>query len=347
MPERNIVPSSGRSLSLPGDVGQAANRAAARIAFGEYRDGKAANTLERQDAGLARFDEFLRGVGVVPSGDLALDPLAWQGVTWGLVAAFKYWLREQGFAIGTINVRLTTVRIYAGLAYRAGVLPEAEHLAIQGVRGYSRKEGRHVDERRAQTRVGDKKALPVRISLPDAEALKDQPTTPQGRRDELLMCLLLDHGLRCGEVADLAVEAVDLSAGLLTFFRAKVSKTQTHRLTPDTLRALRAWFSSGDAPGRGEPLLRKSHKSGQLLSPGMSERAITRRVQVLGERIGIEGLSAHDCRHWWATRAAEQGTSPFVLQEAGGWSSLAMPRRYVDDARIANEGIRGFGLEGE
>jgi len=31
--------------------------------------------------------------------------------------------------------------------------------------------------------------------------LKQQPDTPQGRRDPLLMCILLEHGLRYGEIA--------------------------------------------------------------------------------------------------------------------------------------------------
>jgi len=29
-----------------------------------------------------------------------------------------------------------------------------------------------------------------------------------------------------------------------------------------------------------------------------------------------------------------------VLQEAGGWSSLAMPRRYVEENEIANDGVK-------
>jgi integrase len=72
----------------------------------------------------------------------------------------------------------------------------------------------------------------------------------------------------------------------------------------------------------------------------MTERAITLRVRTLGEGIGVSGLSAHDCRHFWATSAAKYGTDPFVLQEAGGWSSLAMPRRYVEERKIANEGVK-------
>ncbi len=71
----------------------------------------------------------------------------------------------------------------------------------------------------------------------------------------------------------------------------------------------------------------------------MGERAITKRVSALGEAFGLSALSAHDCRHAWATRAARNGTDPFALQEAGGWNSLAMPRRYVEAAKIANEGV--------
>ena len=53
----------------------------------------------------------------------------------------------------------------------------------------------------------------------------------------------------------------------------------------------------------------------------MSERAITLRVETLGETVGITGLSAHDCRHYWATTAARHKTDPFALQEAGGWTN--------------------------
>jgi integrase len=72
----------------------------------------------------------------------------------------------------------------------------------------------------------------------------------------------------------------------------------------------------------------------------MSERAITGRVGFLGEKLGLFELSAHDCRHYWATSAARHGTDPFALQEAGGWSSLAMPRKYIEDNKIANQNVK-------
>ena len=72
----------------------------------------------------------------------------------------------------------------------------------------------------------------------------------------------------------------------------------------------------------------------------MTSRAITARVRALGQAIGVEGLSAHDCRHYWATQAARSGTPIDRLQDAGGWASPAMPLRYVEAARIANEGVK-------
>src|SRR5882762_2229727 len=138
------------------------------------------------------------------------------------------------------------------------------------VSGYRHKEGRNVDAKREVTRVGDKKAEAVSISPEQAKALKEQSNTPQGRRDALLMCLLLDHGLRCGEVAALTVESFNLSTGLLTFYRQKVDKIQTHRLTRDTLLAAMRYVEVTKPVGK---LLMGSRKGGKLEGT-MSERAI-------------------------------------------------------------------------
>lgn len=153
------------------------------------------------------------------------------------------------------------------------------------------------------------------------------------------MALLLDLGLRASEVALLEVTDIDRQAQTLTFYRPKVGKQQTLELkTADLKRAVSAWFETGDAPA-AVWLLRGSGKGGKLGAPGMSARAITKRVAYLGEQIGVPGLSAHDLRHSWATRASRAKTDAFALQEGGGWNSLAMPRRYVDAAKIANEGV--------
>lgn len=341
-------------------VGQAANRAAARVAFDEYRANRPAQTLRAQRADLANFAFFLQEVGVAaaPSGEaLQSEPAAWHGITHGLILAYREWLMAQGYAIATVNRRLATVKVYAQLALAGAIahhdagqeveIPDdaaaREVERIKAVRGFGHKHGRNRDAKRIETgiptRIGAKKPYKaVTLNAAQAKRLKSQPATPQGRRDALLMCLLLDHGLRCGEVAALEVSAFDLNAGTMTFYRPKVDKRQTHRLSSDTLVALRAWFESGDAPKHGR-ILRGSRKGGTLTNSGMSERAITGRVRELGRLIGIDNLSAHDCRHYWATRATQLGTHPRALQQAGGWNSPAMVMRYVDESEIANEGV--------
>ena len=339
--EINRAPQSSLQISSIETVGQVANQYATSAIFADYTSRKSPNTIRAHLYDLQTFCDYLAELGVerAEAAVLQENAEAWRGVTWGLIEGFVKWMLQQGYAIGSANRKLSTVKNYVNLASQAGVIEQAELLLIRGVTGYSHKEGKRIDARRETTRVGDKKAEHVSLSSGQAAQLKRQPNTPQGRRDALLMALLLDHGLRVGEVAALRVEGFDLHTGTFSFFRPKVDRRQIHRLTEGTLAAVQAWFRFGDAPQAG-PLLRGSRKGGALTHAGMSERAITARVRKLGEEIEIPGLSAHDCRHYWATRAANQGTDAFALRDAGGWNSIAMPSRYVEAAAVANERVK-------
>jgi integrase len=303
-------------------AGAAANRAAAGHVFSAYQQRRPANTLRRQRADLDLFATFLHAVGAEPAGQLAEEPEAWAGVTWGLVAAFVQWQLQEGYAIGSINVRLSTVKKYAQLATQAGAVSPAEYALIKTVAGFRHAEGRNVDQAREKTRKGTKKAEATALGAGQALLLKDQADP----RDALLICILLDHGLRCGEIAALDVSAIDVATGTLTFYRSKVHKTQIHKLTTDTLRAALQY-------ARGT-----SRHTGSLFE--MTTREINRRVGQLGKAIGIDKLSPHDLRHFWATAAVRGKTDIKSLQDAGGWTSPAMPLRYVESQAIANEGVR-------
>jgi integrase len=321
-------------------AGHAASATAAQRVFDAYRRRRPPSTLARQDDDLALFGRFLAELGA-PVAGLDAGATAWQGISWGLVEAFVTWQLQEGYAVGSINVRLSTIRTYAGLAAKAGVISPAELTLIKGVAGFRGVEGRNVDAQRETTRVGAKKAVPTSITPTQAAQLKQQPTdTPQGRRDGLLMCLLLDHGLRIGEVEDLQVTHIDLSRGTMTFYREKVHKTQTHTLTPNTAAAAAAYLAS-DAATSG-PLLRGSRPgpTAELGSTGWGQRNMRMRVAQLGAAIGLLTLSPHDCRHYWATVATRAGTGVKALQDAGGWNSPIMPLRYAESSAVANAGVR-------
>lgn len=321
------------------EAGTVANRIAGHHVFADYLVRKSTNTLRAHRADLDAFCTFLTQAGIqCPSGEaLQAEPTVWSGVTWGLVQAFVNWCLQAGVSIATVNRRLSTVKAYAALAAKVGVVERSELAMIKEVAGYSHKEKNRVDEKRAVTRVGAKKAQNMVIEPSEAAALKAQPDTPQGWRDAVIMCLLLDHGLRVGELAALQVVDVDLKAGELRFWREKVQKQQRHRLTRDTLAALKLYLATDRL--YSDVLLRSSNKSGKLTPGAMSVRAINARVGVLGAAIGIDGLSPHDCRHYWATRAIQKGTDPFALLQAGGWNSMATVKRYVDENEIANDGV--------
>ena len=254
--------------------------------------------------------------------------------------AFIKWQLEQGYAVSSINVRLSTIKSYARLAMQAGVLTPQEYALLRAVQGYSRKERRRMDSKRPRTRIGAKKENPVTITPDQAQALKfgHDLEKGQGRRDALLMCLLLDHGLRVGEVAALVVEELDLDPGCAALLPPQGGQRAGPPPFGGYTAGGTAYAAHGDMPASGF-LLRRSKKNEELGKAGMTGRAITLRVCELGKRIGLFGLSAHDCRHYWATSAARHGTDPFTLQEAGGWSSLAMPRRYIEDNKWPTRGL--------
>lgn len=322
-----------------------ADAAAQSAAFADYASRRSQNTLTAHRTDLQTFAEYLAAAGAqLDAADLQTMPQAWAGLTFGIVEGFARWMLREGYAVSSVNRKLSTVKTYAKLAAKAGALDGEAQRLISTVSGYSAKEGKRVDEKRAEadtpTRLGNKKANHVSLTPDHAYHLKrNLDDTEQAVRDDVLMSLLLDLGLRVGELAALTVEGVNLGEGLVTFYRPKVDMLQTHALSRDAADALREYFGRGLAPKHGR-LLRASRRSGKLTDQGMTERGITKRVRTLGAALGIANLSAHDCRHYWATHAAREGTDAFALRDAGGWSSMAMPGRYVEGAKIANARVK-------
>ena len=330
-------------------VGLAANEAASAFSFADYARRKSKNTVKNQSVDLASFAEYLTAIGIATTAEaLQTTAIAWQGVSWGVVSGFVQWALQKSFATGTISRRLSTIKVYAAMAMQAGAIPPEEYTKMQTVHAYAGKEADRIDQRRVDTgvavRKGSKKSEPTEINDEQCQQLKRHPDTPQGLRDRLLMCLLLDHGFRVGEVALLTRKSF-AKKGKITFYRPKVDIWQTHNLSADVKAALAAYMAS---PGNGSteedmPIFRATVRSKKLQNPGYTERAIQHRVKALGEAIGLFDLSPHDCRHYWATKTAqmvEDGKISLLrLQEAGGWNSLNMPRRYVKRAEISNKGI--------
>src|SRR6266699_3319134 len=210
--ERAIIQSyPGGGLA---DVSALAEEFSKATRLTRYQEGLHDETVRRQKTDLATFARFLASIGT-QAGDFYNDLGAWQGIRAGLLEAFIEWQKLQGYSIGTINVRLATLKAYCHLAYEVGILDIDTHTHIQGVKGIQRKQARNIDARRSPTRVGYKKAQAVEIPIELLPALKHPASGFLAKRDALLMCLLLDHGLRVGEIAILKRNAIALRSKLL------------------------------------------------------------------------------------------------------------------------------------
>jgi len=344
------------TIYQPGDydnrlalAGQVANEYAQSDTFSEACSTWTANTQRRYSNDLEWFSEYLASAGIVrPAEALFSDAQAWRGMTYGLLQGFKAWLEQAGYAISTIKGAICTIHVFCKLAGPppggAGVLDELLVAAVSSVRGAAGRKARNLDAQRSQagipTRRGHKKAVATKLSTSEALQLKKTTTQPYRRfsrdrdiasRDALLMGLLVEHALRCSEVALLTVESIDLARNTVTIYRPKTDRTDIQRLHKHTRLAA------------GTYLAQIGRKSGPLFTgyngQGLTTRAINRRVEVLGGEIGVEHLSPHDLRHHWAFDVLMNGTALNIVQADGGWETESMPLKYAKRSAIGGSAL--------
>ena len=246
------------------------------------------------------FSTYLAQAGIERQAeDLYQDAEAWRGMSAGLLKGFRKWLLEQGFAIGTLNHRLSIIRQYCRLANTAGVIADEMLELVLAVKGYGGKTGRNLDvdrtRRSVPTRTSTKKAAPTPVSKVQALRLKTETTRPKRPRrrthdlllevrDALLMGLFIEQAFRVSEVAGLDIEDFDLEQGTVTIYREKTDEIQTHQLKKHTLLAASRYLAECAA------------SSGPLFL-GYQGRRITRyglydRVRVLGQQVGMPSVIA-------------------------------------------------------
>jgi site-specific recombinase XerC len=178
------------------------------------------------------------------------------------------------------------------------------------------------------------------------------------RRDEAILRVFADCGLRLQEIAELTVDSVDLDADSLRVY----GKGRRWRVIPfddDTAQALSKYlrergkhpaaktarFDNGDPkdPRHGEQLLWLGAK-GPLRYSGLAQMLKRRSRSALG----IDGhIHPHQLRHTSAHAAAASGLSETEMMRLFGWKSDAMPKLYgasaADERAQAAKRTKGLG----
>lgn len=176
---------------------------------------------------------------------------------------------------------------------------------------------------------------PPKIDTKITPALTDEQLTAlikicQGkgfvdRRDEALVRLMAETGMRAGEVIDLKVTDVDLQRGLVVVTRGKGAKGRIAPFGPKTGVALDRYIR-----------LRRQHAAPEnpQLFVGAHIRTfsywgLARTLRQRAKDAGIEGFHLHLLRHTAATRWLAAGGSEGGLMAVAGWSTREMLDRYT------------------
>ena len=132
--------------------------------------------------------QFLRTI-FESSGNLRRINLPQSQVSYQALQHFVDEQIQEGHALSSINRRISTVKNYAKLAAKAGELDPGEYAMVATISHFSSTDKKRIDSRRSTTHIGNKKRTPVLITQAQATQLKDQPDTPQGRRDRVLIAV--------------------------------------------------------------------------------------------------------------------------------------------------------------
>ena len=129
---------------------------------------------------------------------------------------------------------------------------------------------------------------PVALTREHASKLKRQNETPQGLRDQLLLCLLLNEKLSVRVISELRATSVDLAEKVLVL----PSGEEELPLTDETWRTLQVYVEKTTPTGY---LLQGSVSSGEL-NGSMKDSSIYVRVEHLGHALGLPGkLTVEAC----------------------------------------------------
>ena len=192
---------------------------------------------------------------------------------------------------------------------------------------------------------GKRQPRPAVQYLDEAEtrALLDAPDldTRTGRRDRAILLLLVQTGLRVGELIGLDRGSIRLDGQACVVCRGKGRKERATPLRQDTVQVLGEWMQERPA-GDGNPLFvsnlnrRLSPDSVQRLVRKHAERAAGQCPSLLAKRI-----SPHSLRHTAAMDLLRRGRSITIIALWLGHESTATTMKYLLSVFSNSDGNSG------
>jgi integrase len=231
----------------------------------------------------------------------------------------------------TINVRLSAVRKLVGEAKRNNMIGSEEAASLTNIPNISQKVpgwGNWLTREQAKDL----------LSVPDRSTLK-------GKRDYIILALLVGCALRRNELATLDVEIIQQREGrwVLADLEGKGRRIRTVAIPIGVKHGINAWMTAaGIEDGR---LLRSVSKSGKVNRDTLSDWGVWPVVEQSSKQIEIEHFGAHDLRRTCAKLCRKNGGDLEQIKFLLGHSSIQTTERYLgseQDIEIAVNDNRGL-----
>ena len=283
----------------------------------------------------------------------AAATIAWYERALGDYAA---WLARQGLAPTLSNFTLLRVRAYAvelqqrqAAAYHPTRSAQSHRLSDHSVDSYLRAlrafsnwlfqesyTAEHVLARLKLPRLTEK----VQDILTRDEIQRIvhslNPHTEVGARDQAIFLLLLDSGIRLGELCQLRVDDLHIAEGYAKVF-GKGKKERPVRIGARATKAIRFYLLHWRKPARPQIeqiflTCRGVTRSAGALAPEPGEplkpKAVELMLKRIGHAAGVPRLHPHLLRHTFACHYLMTYRDPFALKSLLGHTTLAMTNHY-------------------
>lgn len=270
---------------------------------------KSAQTIKSYVAGLRAFAAWCERNAVEPE----LSP--------AVVDKFVVGLMDEGAEPGTARLRQLAVRMYSAWLAAEGEIEQDELARLRPPR---------LDVKAVTPLTGDQ--LQDLFAACKGTALRD-------KRDEAIIRLMAETGMRAGELLGLSVADVDLPHGSALIARGKGGKARRVPFGPRTGTSIDRYL-------RARRHHRLARTSVLWLGDGGKEFGYGALRKTLSYRAGLAGigrLNAHLFRHTFADRWLSAGGSEGGVMSVAGWSRSEMLARYTSarkEQRAADEARR-------
>ena len=185
----------------------------------------------------------------------------------------------------TVNIRLSAMRSLVAEARRSGALSSEEAETLTDI----------PNVKQAGTRMGNwltREQAKELLAVPDRSTLK-------GKRDYVILALLVGCALRRTELAELEVETIQQREGrwVLADLEGKGRRIRTVAVPIWVKNGIDAWTSAaGVKDGRLLRPILKGGKVRKVKGESLSDWAVWSVVEQTAKQIGIENFGAHDLR---------------------------------------------------